>query len=322
MTAGPTIGVDVGGTTTQVVRIDAGVPATARATTTPADPASLADAVTAAIAATLVDGELPARIGIGIPGQVEPLAGVVRHAVNLGVGGEPLALGDAVRSRWPVPVLVENDVRAAALGARAWLAEEDRLVPDLAYLAIGTGISAGVVLGGVLHRGRDGLAGEIGHIPVVPDGVRCPCGLDGCLETVASGTAIARRWPSPDGRSAFALFAAAEAGDARAAGIARDVAGHLAGAVHWLLLTYGVDVVVLGGGVGAGDGPLFRAVQAELAARAGRSALARHVLRPDRVLAAPADRPIGALGAAALAADVAGSQEQASPAGAYGKEAT
>ena len=86
--------------------------------------------------------------------------------------------------------MVENDVRAAALGLhrRSVLGQID----DLAYLAIGTGVSAGVIIDGRLHRGARGLAGEIGHVIVDPDGARCACGQNGCLETLVSGSAIVR----------------------------------------------------------------------------------------------------------------------------------
>lgn len=320
--ARPVVGVDIGGTTTQTVRLDAGEITATDGRPTPLRPDALVTTVVDAVAAVLADGELPARIGIGVPGQVDPVLGQVRHAVNLGIGSDPLRLTEHIRGHWPVPIRLENDVRAAALGTVGWLAGHQRRVPDLAYLSIGTGISAGVVIGGRIHRGRDGLAGEIGHVPVVIGGPPCACGLDGCLEAVASGAAIARRWPSPDGRSAEALFATAAAGDPRAAEIAAEIAGHLAGAVHWLIMSYGVDVVVLGGGAAAGDGPVLHAVRARLADRAARSELARHVLRPDRVLTAPADRPIGALGAAALVADADAGTQQVTGTATFGKEDT
>ena len=90
-----------------------------------------------------------------------------------------------------VPTLVENDVNAAAFGASMVMG-----CADLAYLSIGTGVAAGLIFDGRLRRGAHGVAGEIGHLPVDPGGPACECGQRGCLETVASGAAIARRWPS------------------------------------------------------------------------------------------------------------------------------
>ena len=110
-------------------------------------------------------------------------------AVNL--DWHDLPLGPRLEARLGIPTIVENDVRAAALGLH-----RRRLfgpVESLALLAIGTGISAGVVLDGALHRGAHGLAGEIGHVIIEPGGPRCACGNQGCFEAVAAGPAIVAR---------------------------------------------------------------------------------------------------------------------------------
>src|SRR6185312_9579035 len=115
---------------------------------------------------------------------------------------------------------------------------------DLAYLSIGTGLAAGSVLSGRLHRGARGGAGEIGHVPVDPSGPMCPCGQRGCLEAVASGSAIARAWPigsHPERRAAgespaAALFRAAADGDGAARRLRAKIADHLAAAVQLLVL--------------------------------------------------------------------------------------
>ncbi len=127
--------------------------------------------------------------------------------------------------RLGVPVLLENDVNAAALGAAA-LDRRDR--PR--YLSIGTGLAAGLVLDGRLRRGAHGAAGEIGHIPVDPHGVAVPCGQRGCLETVASGSALAAAWPSGDvprgaGRCSPPPAPATRPRSRRASGFAAGVAG-------------------------------------------------------------------------------------------------
>src|ERR687897_433868 len=137
-------------------------------------------------------------------------------------------------------------VNAAAVGAAAALS----CTGDLAYLSVGTGVAAGFLLGGRIRRGAHGAAGEIGHLPVAPGGPLCECGQRGCLEAVASGTAIARRWSAGDGEAsaASALLAAAAAGDGVAGGIRDEVAGHLAGAVALIAQTVDPEVIVLGGG--------------------------------------------------------------------------
>ena len=155
-----------------------------------------------------------------MPGLVDVERGAVKHAVNLGVDGDWLPLGDLLADGSGVPVVVENDVNAATLGAAA-LSGAD----DLVYLSIGTGLAAGLVLDGRLRRGEHGAAGEIGHVPVDPTGVLCQCGQRGCLETIASGSALAAAWPSGDVPPAQALFAAAPAGDPAAIAVAGPVRG-------------------------------------------------------------------------------------------------
>ncbi len=114
----------------------------------------------------------------------------MEHAVNLGLI-EPADLGGLVGLRLGVPVRVENDLNAAALGAAALLG-----LPrgDLAFLAVGTGLAAGLLLDERLRRGAGGAAGEIGHVTYRPDGPRCRCGQRGCLEEYASGRALEAAW--------------------------------------------------------------------------------------------------------------------------------
>ena len=122
-----------------------------------------------------------AGVGVGIPGLVDRGAGSVRHAVNLGLGDDPLPLAEHLGRLAGAPVVVDNDVNAAAVGAAAALS----CTGDLAYLSVGTGVAAGFLLGGRIRRGAHGAAGEIGHLPVARAG-RCA--------SAASGGA-SRRWP-------------------------------------------------------------------------------------------------------------------------------
>jgi predicted NBD/HSP70 family sugar kinase len=114
----------------------------------------------------------------------------------------------------------------------------------MAYLNLGTGLAAGLVLGGRLWRGSRGVAGEIGHIPVDPAGPLCPCGQRGCLELMASGSAVARQWPPDEPKPVRALFAAADAGDALAIEVRARLVDNVAAAVRLLVLTVDVDDVV------------------------------------------------------------------------------
>jgi glucokinase len=186
-----------------------------------------------------------AVIGVGIPGAVDPVTGTVRHAVNVSIGAEPVELGAALFAHFGRPVHVENDVKAAALGAHFMTATSG----DLAYLSIGTGIAAGFVEQGRLRRGSSLVAGEIGHIPIDPAGPVCACGQTGCIEAIASGSAIERDWPSTNGSSAQSLVSAASDGDESAAAVWARVVTGLSRAVQLLALTLDPDVIVLSGGV-------------------------------------------------------------------------
>lgn len=262
--------------------------------------ASAGSAIRGAIKASEADLGGLSGIGIGVPGHVDTDTGVVSLATNLNIDEPGLAIGPLVEEEFGAPVVVENDVRAAAVGAYDFLLNHGPNLRTLAYLSIGTGISAGVVVDGRLHRGRDGLAGEIGHVVVAEDGPRCRCGLDGCLEAIAAGPAISRLWPG--GASPVEdLLRAAEQGDPEAVLIARDLSAHLTTAIQWVAAAVGADLVALGGGVGSIGGALLAAIRARLSSMAERSDVARRMLPPERVVAMSPRYPTGALGAAALA---------------------
>jgi glucokinase len=234
-------------------------------------------------------------IGIGSPGLVDADAGTVAHAVNLGIDGVGLPLAAHLGRRLERPVVVENDVNAAAFGAARVLGTD-----DVAYLGIGTGIAAGLVLDGVLRRGRRNAAGEIGHLPLDPSGPLCNCGQRGCFETLASGSALAAQWPGA-GRSGRALFASAADGNARAVVVRDRFAGHLAAGVRVLALTVDVDRIVIGGGVAEVGEPLRQAVVEQLAHQAEGSAFLTGLDLADRIAVLPPHEPVAAVGAALLA---------------------
>ncbi|WP_460447480.1 ROK family protein, partial [Angustibacter aerolatus] len=258
----------------------------------------------AAAAVAALAAERPASaplraVGVGVPGVVPPGSGSVRHAVNLGLTDEVFDLGPALAERVGAAVTVENDVNAAALGAAHQLG-----LPDLALLSIGTGLAAGLVGDGRVRRGSRGAAGEVGHVPVDPLGPPCGCGQRGCLEQLASGSALAAAWPVPGGRSpAVELFAAAAAGDERARRVRDDWSAAVAAAVRLLVLTADVEVVVLGGGVSDVGPPLLEAVSGALAAQATGSAFLTSLDLPRRVVLLPAGSTAAAVGAA-IAADL------------------
>jgi glucokinase len=300
------IGIDIGGTKTLAVAVDdrAEVLASALLATDVSSPDSVVS--TGVIAARRVLAQLGSStdevgvIGTGVPGRVNHLRGTVVHAVNLGIGEQALDLGRRLSDALGVPVALENDVNAAALGAVATVAPPG--VDDIAYLSVGTGVAAGFVLDGRLRRGAHGTAGEIGHLSIDPDGPPCPCGQRGCLEQVASGAAIARMWPG-DGETSPTqdLFRAAAIGDRAAVAIRDRLAQHLAGAVLMLVHTVDPHLVVIGGGVAEIGQPLHDALVTALDARAATVPFMRALRLSERFCLVPPDRPVGAIGAALAA---------------------
>ena len=248
------IGVDIGGTSTKAAVIDAlgtVISSTALPTRSGADgvvSTALRAMLDVAGAAGISVSDVTA-VGVGIPGTVDPVLGTVRFAVNVGIGRDDIDLGARLSDEVGVSVHVENDVRAAALGADWYLASQGGPVTDLAYLSIGTGIAAGYVERGQLRRGNTLVAGEIGHIPIDPQGPLCACGQVGCIEAISSGSAIERMWPTETGSSAANLHRAAIGGDPVARRLWSSVIGGLSRAVLLLALTWDPAVIVLSGGV-------------------------------------------------------------------------
>jgi predicted NBD/HSP70 family sugar kinase len=268
-------GIDVGGTTTKAVVVDQDGQLVSQLEITTR---TATDAVREALDLL---GDPVDRVGVAVPGTVDSARGTVRDAVNLGIV-EELDVRALVEQRRGVPCQVENDTTAAAVGAARLL---DRR--DLAVLCVGTGLAAGLVLGGSPWRGRHGGAGELGHLPLGRAGVRCPCGDDRCLEAVASGGAVARR-------TGLRISDLAQ----QAPDVLSDVARHLTRAVELLLLVVDVDVALAGGGAVP---ELWTLVRQEPEARAASSRYRRALGLAERVVLAPAGVPLGALGAALLA---------------------
>jgi glucokinase len=252
------VGLDIGGTNTDGVVLDdtGAVAHSLRLPTGWGPDAVLATATMAIRELAAAAGIAPARfrsIGVGIPGTVDVERGTVSHARNLGV--QLLDLGHLLEGDLGAPVRIENDVNAAALGAfhQLDLAETD----SLAYLNLGTGLAAGLVLGGELWRGSRGAAGEIGHILIDPAGPPDGDGQPGALEALASGSGIASQRPG----SVTDMLAAAAAGDPNAIEIRNRMFVGVASAVRILVLTLDVDIVVIGGGISNMGGELLDAVR-------------------------------------------------------------
>jgi glucokinase-like ROK family protein len=316
------VGVDVGGSKIAVLVVDRDARVLARQVTpTEARPQEVAAGIiAAAVDEALASAGAATRdvtaVGVGVPGRVDPLTGSVTLAVNL--GWSDLPLGAELEARLGRPTLVENDVRAAALGLHRRRVVGD--IDDLAYLAVGTGVSAGVMLHGRLHRGARGLAGEIGHVIADPGGARCACGQRGCLETLVAGSGIARQardaieagratsltasgaTDTPGAPTAVDVYHAAAAGDPLATAIADSVGRRLAWAIHLLVMAYDVERVVLGGGVSHAGETFVLPIQRELDRMRAASALTREQLGDGIVELLPPGADAGAWGAVIIAA--------------------
>jgi glucokinase len=185
-----TIGVDIGGTKVAagVVDPEGQILDKVKYPTPSNDPQGLADVVARAVK------ELRGRqgadsvraVGVGVAGFVDEDRATVQVAVNLGLRDEPLR--DHVQERVGLPVVIENDANAAAWAEARFGA--GRGSAHIVCITLGTGIGGGLVIDGTLHRGRYGVAAEVGHYRMVPHGRRCACGNHGCWEQYASGRAL------------------------------------------------------------------------------------------------------------------------------------
>ncbi|MEW6182860.1 MAG: ROK family protein [Bacillota bacterium] len=225
------------------------------------------------------------RVGIGAPGPLNTETGVVYMAPNLGWHNAPLkaSLEEIIK----VPVFVDNDANLAAWGEFVYGAGRES--NDLVYVTVSTGIGGGLVLGGRLYRGAGYGAGEIGHITVLPDGPLCQCGNRGCLEALASGTAVAREAKNliaqGQGRAILAaaggvietvtaetVSLAAYRGDGEALGLFNTAGGWLGIGVGVVLNLLNPAVVVLGGGMMKSASLFWGTLEEETRSRAFSSA--------------------------------------------------
>ncbi|TDE10368.1 ROK family protein [Jiangella asiatica] len=247
----PVVAVDVGGTSIKagVVSADGAVSRLVRATTPPAgaDGKPVVDAVVAVLDG-LVAGH-PARraaaVGVVVPGIVDERAGVAVGAENLGWQNVPLR--DLLSDRLGCPVVLGHDVRAGGLAEHRTGA--CRGARNAAFVPVGTGIAAALVLDGRLFAG-DGYAGEIGHVDVGGD-LPCACGGRGCLETVASAAAVARRYTAASGTRVDGsrdVAARVRAGDPAAVAVWDEALDALSRGLAMLTGIVAPEVIAVGGG--------------------------------------------------------------------------
>lgn len=191
------MGIDIGGTKLALAlgEADGSLRARLRRPMQPsgnldADVARIATDVEQLLADAGVERADVAAIGVSAPGPIDRERGVLIEPPNL-PGWHTVPLVALLESALGGPVVLENDANAAALAE--WRFGAGRGYTDVVYLTMSTGIGGGLILGGRLHRGAGGAAGEIGHIPLQSDGPRCACGMRGCFEALAGGSAWQKR---------------------------------------------------------------------------------------------------------------------------------
>ncbi|MEU4559851.1 ROK family protein [Actinoplanes sp. NPDC023936] len=252
--------------------------------------------VAESLAATARAGGLtPVATGIAVPGVVDEVTGVAVWSANVGFRDVPLR--DLARQRLGMPAALGHDVRVGALAEARLGAGRGRR--HVLFVAIGTGIAAGLVVDGSGYPGAHGAAGELGHVVVRPGGVTCGCGLRGCLEAQSSAKAIGRRYAELSGdpeATAFDVATRAAAGEELAGRVWRDAVEALADGLLTAQALYDVGVVVLGGGLAEAGDDLLRPVRAAVAQR-----ITFH--RSPEIVRAELGDKAGCLGAALLALD-------------------
>jgi glucokinase len=262
------VAVDVGGTTIKAATVDADgrfLEEVSRPTPVARGPEAVIDEVQAIIAQLAASEATVRAVAVVVPGVVDAAAGRAVFSANLGFHDVPLR--DLVQAAIGLPTVLEHDVRAAGVAERAMGIAQ--AVDDYLFVVIGTGIAAVMHAGGQPVRGARGIAGELGHIPVYPDGEPCPCGQRGCLERYASASSITRRYAELGGdQEVSARDVAARRGADPAADRAwRDACEALGIALATCTMLLDPAMIVLAGGLSAAGDDLLGPLEAELASR-------------------------------------------------------
>ena len=263
------IGIDIGGTKVAGALVDAKgvIIREARVATPVADPAALVDAVVGLVT-DLRTGENVLGVGVAMAGFIDHQQSNVIYGTNFGWKNFPLK--SEIEAKLDIPVIIENDANAAGWAEYRFGAGQGH--QHMVMLTLGTGVGGAIIVDGKMLRGGFGVAGELGHMRVVPDGIPCGCGQRGCIESYASGTALLRNATElvssgdPAGNrlaeikaqsgqlTGAEVYQALVEGDPGAIRLLRDLASWLGQAIASLSAILDPEIVVIGGGVSqAGD---------------------------------------------------------------------
>lgn len=241
-------------------------------------------------------------VGVGAPGVIHAETGVVVASPNF-PDWNNLPLKANLERELKLPVFIENDANAAALGEH-WRGA-GRGVRSMIFLTLGTGVGGGIVLDDAIWHGADGMAGEVGHMTIIPEGRRCGCGNRGCLEMYASSRGIVTTYREAlrgegredrEGLTSAEVYEAARGGEERALRVMREMGGFLGIGIANLINIFNPEMIVIGGGV-KDAWPLFiEAAHAEVRQRAFQYPAERTKIVPSTL-----GDDAGMFGAAAVA---------------------
>ncbi len=306
------IGIDIGGTKIAGALVDESgqIVNELRVPTPVEDPAALVDAVVGVIRELRADHEVLGA-GVAMAGFIDAAQSAVIYGTNFGWKNYPLKA--EIEAKLDIPVIIENDANAAAWAEYRFGAGKG--FQHMVMLTLGTGVGGAVIVDGRMLRGGFGVAGELGHMRVVPNGVECGCGQHGCIESYASGTALVRTArelvASGDPLGArlgelaeqageltgVQVYEAILEGDAGARKLLADVGSWTGQAIASLSAILDPQIVVIGGGVSAAGELLLGSI---------RDAYRKHMpaagFRPElKIVTAEFVNDAGVVGAADLA---------------------
>jgi glucokinase len=256
------IGVDLGGTNlrTALLRIDGDIFNRRKEATNASDGwkkvvARLVDNITKQREIAAQRGLHVSAVGVGAPGVIRMDTGVVVKSPNF-PDWNNLPLRDELEKALHIPVVIENDANAAALGEQ-WRGA-GRGINSMILLTLGTGVGGGVVLDNKIWQGADGMAGEVGHMTLIPDGRQCGCGNTGCLEMYASARGIVQSYREASGKleapqsseiTSAQIYQDARNGEHVARQVMKDMGSMLGIGIANLINIFNPNMIVIGGGV-------------------------------------------------------------------------
>ncbi len=234
-------------------------------------------------------------LGVGVPGLYDPARGTTRFLINMPGDWKDRAVAAPMSATLGIPCALINDARAFGLAELRLGAA--RGADSMVGLTLGTGVGGVIAIGGHVHLGHDGTAGEVGHQVIDPDGPSCNCGNHGCLEAFARADRIAEACGT---ETVEAAVAAARAGDARAIAGLERVGRYLGIGIGNMITVISPDRVVIGGGIAAAGPLLLDSIRDEVSRRVLTTSLS-----DVSIVTAELGTWAGAIGAAVHGAEVA-----------------